>query len=117
VKIFISADIEGVTTSTSWDDAIPGAPGYAENAKQMTNEVLACIRGAKNAGATEFIIKDAHAGGCNIDPAAMPEGAVLLPNKRWPGRADHELFHRRYSIGNRKIIPKGIIWKSRICAD
>jgi len=49
----------------------------------MTEEVLACISGAKKAGAKEFFIKDAHADATNIDPTRMPSGVSLLRN--WSG--------------------------------
>jgi len=83
MKIFISADIEGVTTTTSWDDCNSSHPSYPPHARQMTEEVLACISGAKKAGAKEFLVKDAHAGANNIDPARMPSGVSLLRN--WSG--------------------------------
>ena len=78
MKVFISADIEGITTTTVWDDC--------ENdlhIKQMTDEVLACINGAKKAGATEIVVIDAHDSGINIDPTAMPSGVTLYRN--WSG--------------------------------
>ena len=84
MKVFISADIEGVTTSTLWTDIDPSHPGYQAHAKQMTEEVLACIQGAKNAGATEIFVKDAHGRyGANIDPSRMPSGVTLL--RGWTG--------------------------------
>ena len=78
MKIFISADIEGVTTTTSWSDE-----NNALHTNQMTEEVLACVRGAKKAGATEIYVKDAHGNGVNIDPSRMPSGVCLLRN--WSG--------------------------------
>jgi len=83
MKIFISADIEGITTTTQWDEVIDSHPSYPPHAKQMTEEVLACINGAKKAGAKEFLVRDAHAGGNNIDTMRMPSGVSLLRN--WSG--------------------------------
>jgi len=83
MKVFISADIEGITTTTLWDDVRSTHPSYPPHAKQMTDEVLACISGAKKAGAKEFLVRDAHAGGNNIDPLRMPNGVSLL--RSWSG--------------------------------
>ena len=78
MKVFISADIEGVTTTTVWDETDPSHASYPLHAKQMTEEVLACIEGAKKAGAKEIYVKDAHGPGTNIDPTMMPSGVTLL---------------------------------------
>jgi len=83
MKVFISADIEGITTTTVWAETDPAHASYPAHAKQMTEEVLACIKGAKKAGAKEIVIKDAHMGGTNIDPSGMPSGVTLLRN--WSG--------------------------------
>ena len=83
MKVFISADIEGVTTTTVWDETNPSHASYGLHAKQMTDEVLACIQGAKKSGATEIFVKDAHGSGLNIDPSRMPSGVFLL--REWTG--------------------------------
>jgi len=84
MKIFISADIEGVTTTTTWDEANPSNPAYRAHAKQMTDEVIVCIEGAKSAGAREIVVRDAHGyTATNIDPTQMPSGVKLLRN--WSG--------------------------------
>jgi len=83
MKVFISADIEGVATTTLWDHTTPSHPSYGPHAKRMTDEALAAVQGAKNAGATEIVIKDAHGPGTNIDPSRMPSGVTLLRN--WSG--------------------------------
>ena len=78
MKVFICADIEGITTTTVWDETMPTHASYALHAKQMTDEVLACIEGARKAGATEIVVKDSHGPGTNIDPTRMPSGVILL---------------------------------------
>src|SRR3954463_14728745 len=60
MKIYISADIEGIAGITNWDEARKDHPSYAEFREEMTNEVLAACEGAIAAGATEILIKDAH---------------------------------------------------------
>ena len=83
MKVFISADIEGITTINSWDEANPNHGSYGLHAKQMTDEVLACIEGAKKAGAKEIVVRDAHGPAANIDPTMMPSGVTLL--RGWSG--------------------------------
>ena len=80
MKVFISADIEGITTTTVWEETNSSHAFYALHARQMTEEVLACIQGAKKAGAAEIVVKDAHGAGLNIDPTRMPSGVTLLRN-------------------------------------
>jgi len=46
VKIYISADIEGVTGVTHWDETIKGKEEYEKYAQQMTLEVKAACEGA-----------------------------------------------------------------------
>ena len=80
MKVFISADIEGVTTTTVWDETDSEHGSYELHARQMTDEVLACIKGAKKAGAKEIVVIDAHGDGTNIDPTSMPSGVTLQRN-------------------------------------
>ena len=78
MKIFISADIEGVTTITRWDESDPRNASYHIHAEQMTNEVVAVCEGAFAAGAKEIIVRDAHAQACNINPTRLPKGVTLI---------------------------------------
>lgn len=72
VKVFISADIEGVAGITARDEATKGQPGYPVFRAQMDAEVAAACDGAIAAGATEILVKDAHGDGRNLRPAALP---------------------------------------------
>ena len=80
MKVFISADIEGITTTTSFRECEYGHPDYPMHARQMTDEVLAAVEGARAAGADCFVVKDAHGTAMNIDPTRMPSGVKLLRN-------------------------------------
>ena len=83
MKIFISADIEGISTSTSWPDTNPREKDYPYHAKQMTREVLAAIEGATEAGATEIVLRDAHGPGNNIDITCLPDHVKVI--RGWEG--------------------------------
>lgn len=81
MKIFISADIEGVAGSTFKEECRMGNEEYKEFAKQMTREVLAACQGAFEAGASEILVKDGHGQANNIDFFQMPEGVRLIRGK------------------------------------
>ena len=83
MKVFISADIEGVATTLSHEDCRPGNPNYPYHCDEMTKEVLAACEGAMEAGADEIVIKDAHGPACNIDSKVLPPCAQII--KGWSG--------------------------------
>jgi len=83
MKIYISADIEGVAGIASWDETDPGKPDYTRYRDQMTAEVLAACEGAIAAGAKEIMVKDAHGPARNIDPAQFPECVSF--SRGWSG--------------------------------
>lgn len=83
MKIYISADIEGVTGCTHWDETEVGGHGYEYYARQMTLEVAAACKGANKAGAKEIFVKDAHSSGRNIDHGLLPRNTKLI--RAWSG--------------------------------
>lgn len=83
MKVFISADMEGLATTSTWDDCDPASPSYKWQTKEMTDEVLAACEGAFSAGATEVVVRDAHHNATNIDPLRMPPRVKLL--RGWTG--------------------------------
>lgn len=83
VKVFISADIEGITTTTFWQETFPDKPEYKQHAERMTKEVLAACEGANAAGATEIVVRDAHGYGNNIDINQLPSNVRLI--RGWSG--------------------------------
>lgn len=83
MRVFISADIEGVNGILSWDETEAGHPRYAEFKKQMTAEVVAACHAAKDAGATEIFVKDAHDSAMNLSISDLPEFVTL--HRGWEG--------------------------------
>lgn len=81
MKVYMSADIEGISSTVCWEECMPNDPRYPKAAEQMTREVLAACEGAFAAGAHEIFIKDAHGPGTNIDPFRMPPRTRL--SRRW----------------------------------
>ena len=83
MKVFISADIEGVNGILSWDETEAGHSRYAEFKKQMTDEVRMACEAAKAAGATKIFVKDAHDSAMNLSIADLPEYVTL--HRGWEG--------------------------------
>jgi D-amino peptidase len=83
MKVYISADIEGVAGITAPDEANPEHKDTRYFQEQMTLEVAAACDGALAAGAKEILVKDAHWTGRNIDPRQLPECARLV--RGWTG--------------------------------
>lgn len=83
MKVFISADIEGVNNILTWDETSLNSAEYNYFRKQMTEEVKRACIGAKNAGATEIFIKDAHDSARNLILSELPEYVKL--HRGWQG--------------------------------
>jgi D-amino peptidase len=83
MKVYISADIEGVTGVTHWDETDLGKGESGQFREQMTAEVVAACEGALAAGATEIWVQDAHDSARNIIAARLPQEAKLI--RGWSG--------------------------------
>jgi D-amino peptidase len=83
VKVYISADIEGVAGITHWDEARKSHAAYPDFREAMTREVIAACEGAIAAGATDILIKDAHGTGRNVIAEHLPSCARLI--RGWSG--------------------------------
>ncbi len=83
MKIYISADIEGIAGIGHWDEATLGKDNYDIFQEQMTREVVAACEGAIAAGATEIVVQDAHDTGRNLDPSQLPYPVQLI--RGWSG--------------------------------
>ena len=84
MKIYISADMEGITGVTHWDEVEHEKPlAYNQFQERMTNEVLAACNGANDVGAKEIWVKDAHYFGRNILAEKLPANVRLI--RGWSG--------------------------------
>jgi D-amino peptidase len=83
MKVYISADIEGITGVTHWDETDLQKADSNTPREQMTAEVVAACEGAIQAGATEIWVKDAHDSGRNIIASRLPQEARLI--RGWSG--------------------------------
>ena len=78
MKVFISADIEGVTGTTVWDEVTRNHRDYPEFQAQMTREVSAACLGAIEAGVDRILVKDAHSTARNLIAKDLPEPVELI---------------------------------------
>lgn len=84
MKVFISADIEGTTLTTIWDECYPQTQSTSALAGiQHTAEIKAACEGAIAAGATEIVVRDAHNSGTHIDVAQLPSCVKVI--RGWSG--------------------------------
>ena len=82
LKVFISADMEGVAGAVSGDQLGPGAFEYERFRGFMTAEVLAAIQGARDAGATTILVADSHGNGENLLIERLPDDVMIV--RSWP---------------------------------
>lgn len=82
LKIFISIDMEGLTGVVT--DAQLGPTGfeYERFRRFMTDELLAAIEAAKEAGATEILVADSHGNGQNVLIERLPDDVQIV--RAWP---------------------------------
>jgi D-amino peptidase len=80
LKVYISADLEGVGgVATGADASTEGKnASYGQSQKWMTQEVNAAVAGAFDAGATEVVVGDSHWEGRNLDLELLDKRAHLV---------------------------------------
>lgn len=78
MKIYISADIEGIGAIVRQEQSSTDGREYRWARKMMTAEVNAAIRGAFDGGATEVVVSDSHNVGLNLIPEELDPRADLI---------------------------------------
>jgi D-amino peptidase len=81
MRIFISADMEGITGLVDAEDVQPGGRDYERGRLAMTEDVNAAVRGALRAGATEVVVNDAHGPMRNLMTGTLHPAARLIRGK------------------------------------
>ena len=59
-KVFISADMEGISGISASDQLSSAGAEYNRSRKMMADDVNAAIRGARRGGATDILVNDSH---------------------------------------------------------
>jgi D-amino peptidase len=83
-RIYISVDMEGIAGAVSPAQITPSGNEYAAYRKIMVGEVLAAIAGAREAGATEFVVSDSHGSLQNIPIDDLPDDVTLIRGEPRP---------------------------------
>ena len=84
LKVHISVDMEGVAGAVTGDQLGPAGFEYGRFREFMTREALAAIEAAKEAGATEIVVADAHGNGENLLIDQLPADVRVI--RSWPRR-------------------------------
>src|SRR5215831_15455249 len=82
LKVYISVDMEGIAGVVTADQLGPGGFEYERFRRFMTNETLAAVNAAKEAGATEIVISDSHGNGESLLIDAFPKDVKIV--RSWP---------------------------------
>jgi len=82
LKIYISVDMEGVAGVVTADQLGPSGFEYERFRKFMTNETLAAVQAAKEAGAGEIVVSDSHGNGQNLLIDQFPKDVQIV--RAWP---------------------------------
>lgn len=86
MRVFISADIEGISGVATWDQARTDGPDHGRARLWMTEDVNAAVAGAVEAGAQDVVVRDAHGRARNILWEALHPAARLISG--WDPRID-----------------------------
>jgi D-amino peptidase len=84
VKVYISADMEGVAGVVDWAQCRAGEPGHVEGARLLLGEVNAAIEGAFAAGAEQVTVNDSHGLMANLAPDLLAGRAAYLSGRHKP---------------------------------
>jgi D-amino peptidase len=82
LKIYISADMEGITGVVTDEQLGPAGFEYQRFREFMTAEVNAAIEAAFTAGATEILVSDSHGNGQNLLIEKLPKNVQIV--RSWP---------------------------------
>ncbi len=83
-KILISVDMEGIAGVVTSAQLGPSGFEYQRFRQFMTDETLAAIDGAIEAGAKEIVVADSHGNGQNLLIEKLPDDVLII--RSWPRR-------------------------------
>jgi D-amino peptidase len=82
LKVHISVDMEGIAGVVTGDQLGPAGFEYGRFREFMTREAVAAVTAAKEAGATEIVVADAHGNGENLLVEQFPPDVKIV--RSWP---------------------------------
>ncbi|MEU4196112.1 M55 family metallopeptidase [Kribbella sp. NPDC026611] len=84
MKVYVSADMEGISGLVDAEDVQPAGRDYERGRVLMTEDVNAAVRGAYAAGATEVLVNDAHGPMRNLLPDLLDPRVHLIKGRPKP---------------------------------
>lgn len=78
MRVFVSADMEGVSGVAAAEDVVRGEPEYDRSKALLHGDVNAAVEGAFAGGATDVLVNDSHSSMRNLDRAALDDRAILI---------------------------------------
>ncbi len=84
LKVYISADMEGVTGMVSGSQVSSSGRDYSVGRELMIAETNTAIAAAFEAGATEVVVNDSHGSQTNLLPTKIDRRAVLITGSPKP---------------------------------
>ncbi len=89
MKVYIFADMEGISGISCSDFVLTEKRLYAEGRRLMTEDINACVRGCFAGGADGVIVRDGHSSGINVLWEQLDPRAELVQGDsagiRYPG--------------------------------
>jgi D-amino peptidase len=77
-RLFVSVDMEGIAGAVTGEQLGPTGFEYARFREFMTEEALAAIAAAREAGATEFVVADSHGNMQNLLLERLPRDVTVV---------------------------------------
>lgn len=84
MRVYISVDIEGISTVVNNTSTGITGHDYGRARRQMTAEANAAVLGALAAGATEIVVNDSHGSMTNLIPEELHPAAELIQGRVKP---------------------------------
>jgi D-amino peptidase len=102
VRVFISADMEGVAGVARDEQTAPSSPLHPASCHLLTQEVNAAIEGALDAGVQEVVVSDGHWNCTNVLPEELHPRAELVsgyPRRLYMGEGMGPGFDAAFFVG------------------
>lgn len=84
MRVFISADMEGISGIATPADVVTGESAYEKGQALMHGDVNAAIEGALAGGAEEIVVNDSHSSMTNLERGELHEAARLIRGNTKP---------------------------------
>ncbi|MEM1104746.1 MAG: M55 family metallopeptidase [Pseudomonadota bacterium] len=98
MKVFISADLEGVAGVVSWDQTLRDGHGYAQACRWMTDEVRTACEAAVSFGAKRIVVADSHLTRENIDIDQLPQSVEVIRGGPRPLGMVHGIAQDQFDV-------------------